>query len=98
MVQYSPKPYKLSGEGIQVELDLSNYATKADLKEEAYVDRSILETKLGLASLKAELDKVDIVKLKTVSVDLSKIRVDKNVVKKTVHDTFVTKVNASTRY
>ena len=79
-------------------MDLSNYATKADLKEEADVDRSILETKLDLASLKAELDKVDIVKLKTVSVDLSKIRVDKNVVKKTVYDTFVTKVNASTRY
>ena len=63
-------------------MDLSNYATKADLKEEADVDRSILETKLDLASLKAELDKVDIVKLKTVSADLSKIRVDKIAVKK----------------
>ena len=48
-----------------------------------------------LVSLKAAVDKIDAEKLKTVSVDLSKLsNIDKNaVVKKTVYEKLVAKVN-----
>ena len=39
MSEYSPKPKSLGGI-VKVELDLSNYATKADLKNVAGVDTS----------------------------------------------------------
>ena len=80
---------------IKVELDLSNYSTKADLKGATGADTSILAAKSDLASLKAEVDKINIDKLKTVPGDLSKLSnlVD-NVVKKTVYDKLMTKVNA----
>ena len=45
---------------MKVELDLYNYATKVDLKRATGVDTSNLAAKSDLASLKAELDKIDI--------------------------------------
>ena len=39
MSQYFP-PYGGSSENIKVELDLSNYATKTDLKDITHVDTS----------------------------------------------------------
>ena len=47
--QYFPKPYKCSCRNVKVELDLSNYTTKNDLKGTAGVDRSNLAGKSNLA-------------------------------------------------
>ena len=78
MSQYFPKPYeKLNGD-INVKIDLSNYATKADIKNIAHVDTSSFALKTNLANLKTEVDKLDIDKLVPVPTDLSKLS---NVVK-----------------
>ena len=61
-------PYKGSGGDIKVELDLSNYATKTDLKNVTHVDVSSFASEKNLASLKTEVDKIDADKLKTVPV------------------------------
>ena len=68
--QYFPKPYDRFGGNIKVELDLSNSVTKADLKVTTWVDTSNLRAKSDLSSLKSEIDKKDVDKLKIVSVDL----------------------------
>ena len=73
MSKYYPKPYKPFGRGIKVKLDLSNYATKADIKNISHVDTSSFALKSNLASLKTEVDKLDIDKLEPVPVDLSKL-------------------------
>ena len=70
MSQYFPKPYRSFGGNINVKVDFSNYATKADLKNAAGVGTSKLTAKSDLASLKAEVDKGE---LKTVPVNLSKL-------------------------
>ena len=51
------------------------YATKSDLKKAIGVDTSNLAAKPELASLKAEADKIDIYKLKTLPVDLYKLSI-----------------------
>ena len=73
----------------------SNYATKTDLKNVAYVHTSSFAFKTNLANLKSEVDKLNIDKSAPVPVDLSKMSdVEKNdVVKKTVYDKLVTKLN-----
>ena len=73
MSQYFPKPYKPFGRDINVKVDLSNYATKADIKNISHVDTWNFVLKTNLASLKTEVDKLDIDKLIPVSVDLSKL-------------------------
>ena len=96
MSQYFPKPFNSHfGDSIKVKIDLSNYATKADIKNISHVDTSSFALKTNLANLKTEVDKFDIGKLATVPVDLSKLsNVLKNdVVKKTVYDKLATKVN-----
>ena len=74
---------------------MSNYATKVDLKNATEVDTSKLAANSDLASLKAEIDKIDVDKLKTVPADLSKLSnvVNHGVIKKTVYDKLVEKVN-----
>ena len=74
---------------------LTNYATKTGLKNVTYVDTSSFALKTNLANLKTEVDKLDIDKLVPVPTDLSKLsNVVKNyVVKKTVYDKLVTKVD-----
>ena len=73
MSQYFP-PYLTSHlENIKIELDLTNYATKADIKNITHVDTSSFALKTNLASLKTEPDKLDIDKLVTVPGDLSKL-------------------------
>ena len=64
MSQYFPKPHKLFGGDINVKVDLPNYATKTDLKNATEIDPSKLAAKSDLLSLKAEVDKLDIDKLK----------------------------------
>ena len=70
MSQYFPKPYEPFGGNINVKVDLSNYATKTDLKNISHVDVSNFALKSNLASLKTEVNKLDIDKLTTVSNDL----------------------------
>ena len=72
MSTYFP-PYKGSSNNIKVELDLSNYATKADLKNITHADVSNFAGKTNLSTLKTEVDKIDVDKLKTVSDDLAKL-------------------------
>ena len=84
MSQYFP-PYNNSSGNIKVKLDLSNYATKDDVKNIAHVDVSSYATKTNLAALKSEVGKIDTDKLKTVPDDLAKLSnvVKNEVVKKT---------------
>ena len=58
MSQYFP-PYENSSRDIKVELDLSTYATKTDLKDITHVDTSSFASKTNLAALKTEVDKID---------------------------------------
>ena len=95
MSQYFPRPYKQFGGDINVTVDLSNYATKDDIKNITHVDTLSFALKTNLPNLKTELDKLDVDKLATVHVDLSKLSnlVKNDVVKKTVYDKLVAKVN-----
>ena len=88
MSQYFPKPYKSFEGNISVNVDLSNYATKSDTKNISYVDTSNFALKTNLASLKTEVNKIDIDKLVPVPVDLYKLNdvVKTDVVKKIVYD------------
>ena len=74
-------PFNNYGENIKVELDLSNYATKKDIKDITHIDASGFASKTNLAALKTEVDKIDTDKLKTVPDDLAKLT---NVVKNEV--------------
>ena len=89
MSQYFPKPFPRPFGG-DINVDLSNYATKADIKNILHVDTSSFALKTNLATLKTEVDKLDIDKLVPVPVDLSKLN---DVVKKDVYNKLVTKVN-----
>ena len=73
MSQYFPKPYEPFGGYINVKVDLSNFATKTDIKNVSRVDTSSFALKSNLAYLKSEVDKLDIDKLVPVPVDLSKL-------------------------
>ena len=80
MSQYFPTPLSHK-ENIKVEIDLSNYATKEDIKDITHVDTSNFALKTNLANSNTEVDQLDIGKLATVPVDLSKLS---NVVKNDV--------------
>ena len=73
MSQYFPKPFISSGGNVNVKVDLSNYATKKDLKNITHIDTSRFALKTNLANLKTEVDKLDIEILAPVPVDLSKL-------------------------
>ena len=88
MSQYFLRPLKNVEGNINVKVDLSNYATKANI---SHVDTSTFILKSNLASLKkTEVNKLDIDKLVPVPVDLSKLS---DAVKKTAYDKLVAKVN-----
>ena len=93
MSTYYPR-YKNSSNNIKVELDLTNHATKTDLKNITHVDTSSYALKTNLEALKSEVDKIDINKLKTPSVDLAKLTnaVESDLVKKTDYNTKVTSI------
>ena len=90
-----PKPHKPFGGDINVKVDLSNYATKADVKNISHLDTSSFALKTNLANLKTEVDKLVIGKLVLNPVDLSKLSdvVKNDVIKNTVYDKLVAKVN-----
>ena len=95
MSEYFPKSFRSFGRNINVKVDLSNYATKTDLKNVTHVDTSSFALKTNLANLKTEVDKSDIDKLAPVPVDFSKLSdvVKNDVIKKIVYDKLVAKVN-----
>ena len=99
MSTYYPQ-YKSSSSNVKVELDLTNYATKTDLKNITHIDTSSYALKTNLAALKTELDQIDTDKLKTVPDDLAKLTnvVKNEVVKKTDFsaDNYVTRTKFST--
>ena len=86
MSQYFPKPYEPFGGDINVIIDYSNYATKADINNISHVDTSSFALKTNSTNLKTAVDKLDIDKLVLVSVYLSKLSdlVKNDVVKKVI--------------
>ena len=64
MSQYYLKPYEPYGGDINVNVNLSNHATKTDIKNISHVDTSSFALKSNLVSLKTEVNKLDIDKLK----------------------------------
>ena len=84
MSQYFPKLYEPFDGDINVKVDLSNYATKIDIKNISHIDTSSFALKSNLASLKTEVDNLGIDKLVPALVDLSKLSdvVKNNVVQK----------------
>ena len=94
-MSYYP-PYKSSNNNVKVELDLTNYATKTDLKNFTHVDVSSFASKTNLAALKTEVDKIDADKLKTTPADLAQLTnaIENDVVKKTDYNTKVTSIEA----
>ena len=73
MSQYFPKLYEAFGGDINVTVDLSNYATKDDIKNITHVDTSSFALKTNLADLKSKVDKLDVGKLKPIPTDLNKL-------------------------
>ena len=94
-MSYYP-PYESSSNNVKVELDLTNYATKTDLKNITHVDVISDASKTNLAALKSEVDKIDVDKLKTTPADLAKLTnaVENDAVKKTDYSTKVTSIEA----
>ena len=99
-MSFFPEPYTRSVNKIKAELDLSNYATKYDLKNVAGVNTSKFSKKAHLASLKSEVVKLDLIlaeldvdKLERVSIDVKTLSdvVYNDVLKKTVYDELVRK-------
>ena len=85
MSEYFPELFNSHfGDSIKVKNDLSNYATKTDIKNISHVGTSNFALKTNLASLKTEVEKLDIDKLVPIPVDLSKLSdvVKNDVVKK----------------
>ena len=95
MSQYFPKRFRSFGRNMNVKVNLSNYATKTDLKNISHVDTASFALKTNLASLKTEVDKLDIGKLVPVPADLSKLSdvVKNDVAKKPLYDKLAATVN-----
>ena len=73
MSQYFPKSFRSFGRNVNVKVDLSNYATKTDIKDISHGDTSSFGLKTNLANLKTEVDNLDIDKLVSIPGDLSKL-------------------------
>ena len=73
MNEYFPE-LKSSAGRVKVELDMSNCATKADLKNAAGVDTSQFAKKIDLANLKSNVDKLEIDKLKNIPNNLTNLK------------------------
>ena len=88
--------YKGSSSNVKLELDLTNYATKTNLKNITHVDVSSFASKTNLAVLKTEVDKIDADKLKKIPVDLAKLTnaVQNDLIKKTGYNAKVTNIES----
>ena len=73
MSKYFPEPKSLEG-GVKLELDLPDYATKADFKNVTAVGTSQFAKEIDLANSKSNVDKLDIDKLKNVPSNLSHLK------------------------
>ena len=95
MSQFVTKPFRNFGRNINVKVDLSSYTTKTDQRNVTHVHTSSFALKKNLANSKNDVDKLDIYKLAPVPVDLIRLSdvVKNDVVKKTVYDKLVAKVN-----
>ena len=95
MSQYFPKLYEPFGRVISVRVDLSNYATKNDVKNISHVDARSFELKTNLVSLKTGANKLDVGKLTPVPNDLAQLSnvIKNDVVKKTQYDKSASKAN-----
>ena len=95
MSEYFPKSFRTSRRNIIVTVDLSNYATKTDLKNVTHADTSNFALKTNLANLKTKVDKLDVNKLVPIPADLSKLSnvVKNEVVKEAAYDKLAAKVN-----
>ena len=95
MSEYFPKAFRSFGTNVNVKVDLSNYATKTDLKNVTHVDTSSFVLKTNLSNLKTEVDKLHIDKLAPLPVDLNKLSdvVKNDVVEKTAYHKLVAKIN-----
>ena len=96
MSQYFPKSYEPFGRDINVRVDLPHYAPKPEIKNVPHVETSRFALQQNLPNLKTEVNKLDVDKLVPVLVDLSKLEdvVKNEVVKKTVYDKLVAKLNS----
>ena len=74
MSKYFPKSYEPFGGDINIKVDLSNYATKADIKNITHVGTSSFAIKSNLANLKNKVDKLDIDKLKILPNNLRNLK------------------------
>ena len=94
-MSYYPR-YNSSSNNVKVELDLTIYATKTDLKNITHVDVSSSASITNLAALKTQVDKIDADKLKATPADLAKLTnaVEHDVAKKTDYNTKVTSIEA----
>ena len=94
MSQYIPTPYEVFSGDINVKVDLSNYATKADIKNISHIDTSSFALKTNLANSKTEVDKLDIDKLKLLPDDVSKLSnvVTNRAIKKTDYSSKITEI------
>ena len=72
-MNFYPQPDSYSRNKIKIELELSNYATKSDLKWETDINASEFAKKADLASLKSKINKIDIDELETVLTNLRKL-------------------------
>ena len=72
-MSYLKEPHTHSKRKIEVELDFCNYTTKLDLKNATGVDTSDFAKKADLASLKSDVDKLDIDNLENVPSGLSNL-------------------------
>ena len=96
MSQYFSKPFNSHfDDSIDVKIDLSNHATKTDIKNILHVDTSSFALKTNLVGQKTEVDKLDIDKLVPIPADLSKLSdvVRNDVVKKDVYNKVVAKLD-----
>ena len=73
MSEYFPEPNSSRGR-VKVELDLSNFATIANLKNATQVDTAKLAKKVDLANLKSDVGKLDIDKFKNLPTNLRNLK------------------------
>ena len=70
-----PKPFEQFGGYINVKVYLSNCATKTDIKNISHAGTSSFALKSNLAILKTEADNLDIDKFKSLSNNLSNLKI-----------------------